>query len=467
MKKNCLFLVKIAACLLLIFLTAQTTVQHHTFEKDPIELLTSSSFDVTAKCLYAKARKRGVQNAWAKKLYLESIRVINGFREYFLLSSGEQVETKQSPEDYIRTFHSLLDSIKEKGFKPDELWDPTQPFIPLDHKNQLLGGAHRTAACIIHKKVAICEIWKDYKSHDFSSKLLKQRNLAKKYLDAMALEYCTLKKNTYIVAIMPAALGLDREIESILNTYGTIVYEKKVMLNQRGALNFVLHAYRRDPWIGTWSNNFADARYKTNCSFPQDHRKKNPMRVFLIESESLEQVKACKKKIRALFGINNYSVHINDTHEETIDLARTLFVDNSIHCLNNAKLKNFEKFHSYLARYKKWLTDNNVDPDCFCVDGSAIMSAYGLRDCRDLDFLHHGYDNLSTNDRCLGDHNTQMHHHTKTKDEIIFNPENHFWYQGVKFASLEVLREMKHNRNASKDRPDVQMMDGILKKGKL
>ena len=41
--------------------------------------------------------------------------------------------------------------------------------------------------------------------------------------------------------------------------------------------------------------------------------------------------------IRNIFNEGNHSVHINDTKEETIRLAKCLLNKNSVHFLNNSK----------------------------------------------------------------------------------------------------------------------------------
>ena len=182
------------------------------------------------------------------------------------------------------------------------------------------------------------------------------------------------------------------------------------------------------------------------------------MRVYLFESNQPEKVIECKKEIRNLFDIGNHSVHSSDNRKESITLAETLFVPNSIHFLNYAKLAHFNKFESWLKKYRKWIEMNNLNMECFCIDASAILSAYGLRKCADLDYLHHGYDNISTGDNYIASHNSSIHHHVYDKDDIIFNPDNHFYYKNVKFAALHVIRAMKHKRNEPKDRVDVAMI---------
>ena len=97
--------------------------------------------------------------------------------------------------------------------------------------------------------------------------------------------------------------------------------------------------------------------------------------------------------------------------------------------------------------------------DDFCVDSSAVLSAYGLRDCRDIDFLHKeniGY--LSADISC---HNEEEKHYSDTRGETIHNPSKHFYLFGVKFAGIEVVKQMKINRGEDKDKVDVKLIGNI------
>lgn len=297
----------------------------------------------------------------------------------------------------------------------------------------------------------------------FDANFFKSRNLDEKYLDAMALEYARLKDNTWIAILFPAAKkDLYPEIKEILNTHCTIVYEKNIALKNEGPLNLIKHIYNCEPWMGNWDNNFRGARYKTQCCFPGNH---NSIIVFLLESENLEKMRTCKKTIRALCNVENHSIHTNDTHNQTISDAQVLFNQNSIHFLNHSIPKKFNNFEKFIDEYKHWLKKENYDSDNFCIDGSAILSAYGIRDCQDLDFIHFGYDFLthrSTGNHYISSHNDEIKYHTTNKDNIIFNPENHFYHKDVKFASLNITKQMKSTRNEKKDQHDIASIESHM-----
>ena len=129
-----------------------------------------------------------------------------------------------------------------------------------------------------------------------------------------------------------------------------------------------------------------------------------------------------------------------------------------MHFLNNRKKCSTPSFDNFLSSYRQSL-QARADRHDFCVDSSAVLSAYGLRDCRDLDFLH--LINVHPLASQIDCHNDWSHHYGEPKDEIIYNPELHFYMYGLKFASIKVVREMKKIRNEEKDKVDVKLMEGL------
>ena len=98
---------------------------------------------------------------------------------------------------------------------------------------------------------------------------------------------------------------------------------------------------------------------------------------------------AAKMAIRALFPAGQDAVHSTDTHEEALRAAGYLLNANSIDLLNRAPARSFPRFERLVAAFLGWIAEHGLDRREFCLDGSAVLAAYGVRDCADLDFLHH------------------------------------------------------------------------------
>ncbi len=417
----------------------------------PDQLLVPERFDIMAKYIYARNRELKINSDWALQLYLDHIRVFNGFDE-------PDGTGKKGAEHFIKSFHSLLYSIRPGGFENNK------SLIPIGQNNILLDGSHRIGACLLYNKEItglFCDIpaytydylfFKNYKKH-------VKTGLDNRWLDAMALEYCRIKQNTYIVTLFPSASGNESEINNILKENGKIVYSKKINLKRHGPLFLMLQMYSGENWLGNWKNGFLGARQKASLCFTQN----NPMRIYLIECDQLDDVMQAKNKIRNIFKIGKHSVHINDHHEETLRLAKVFFNQNSIHFLNHARPELYKRFNAFLDYYMKRLEGQSINSDNFCIDGSSVMAVYGIRESRDLDFLCHGSDDLITGHQLIACHNDEVYHYETSKDDIIFNPENHFYFKGVKFASLSMIRSMKAKRNEAKDVQDVALINNFLK----
>ena len=414
------------------------------YEAEPLELLNGWRFDVMAKYVYAKFRERGYESRFGAELYREHVRVWNGFHERD--GSG-----KQGEEAYFSCFHEVLDSVKNGAF------DNQRSLLPLGDGDILLDGAHRLAACLLYQQNAYC-VRLGVKPWKFGGNYFLRKGLARRWCDGIALEMCKVMPDSYIVVVFPSAAGRGEEIRAILQEHGEILYEKQVRLHGQGRLQLIKQLYLGEPWLGTPYNRFAGARKKAERCFAIE----GPIRCFAYRSR-LERTKQAKDKIRDLFQIGKNSVHINDTHEETARIAQVLFNDNSLHMLNHARHREVSaKFNHLFESYKSALAESGADPDCFCIDSSAVLAAYGLREPNDLDYLHDGYDELGALGPKIASHNGELRYHATTKHDILYNPQHHFHYDGMKFATLDIVMRYKENRREDKDLADIRLIRSLL-----
>ncbi len=413
-------------------------------QMEPNQLLTAKRFDVIAKYLYVRYKNMGLHSNWADLLYREHIRVFNGCVE----ADGSE---KYGADSFVSAFDSVIESIKQDGFSPEK------PPIPIDIDGVILDGAHRLAACLYYKSPLSVEKMMDV-APEYNYKYFIERGLSSAAADAIAVEYCRIEENTFVPIIYPSAQGKDSELISILSKYGDILYSKEVYLSGEGPLNLIRQIYHSEPWLGSYADGFSGAKNKTLGCF-QEH---GAVRVFIVKS-NLEDMLLAKNEIRDLFGISNHSVHINDTHDESVELSNILFNANSIHFMNHSRIVNFKWFQNLLNEYRAFIENNDIDGEYLCVDGSAIMAAYGIREARDLDYLHHGYDDVESGYKEIGSHNHSADLYANSIDDIIFNPANYFYCDGLKFATLDILKKMKVKRGEDKDSQDVMLIDDFLK----
>jgi len=409
-------------------------------------LVTWMRFDLMAKYIYARHREAGISSRWAYDLYGSHEKAFNNYDE-------KDGSGKKGVQDFVDSFHRTLDSIKRHGFKSDET------AVPVSTRNNLIDGAHRVAACLCYDRPVTLlrfnfEGW--YYPYDF----FRQRGLAEGYLDAMAYEYCKLKPNTHLVLLFPSAVGHDDDVRKILLTSSSIVYEKPVRLAGNGPLLLMTQVYKGENWLGDTRNQYAGAQQKASLCFKGDA----PMRVFVIETDSPEKLKAIKDRIRDIYRISNHSVHINDTHEETLRVGQVLLNNNSIHFLNHARLQSFATFQKNYGLYRSLLDQPGVNKDNICLTASSVLALYGVRDARDIDYLHFK-EALPAAQGIVNSHNKEIKHYPIHRDEIIFNPENHFYFDGVKIASIDIIRRMKEQRGEAKDKKDLELIRAAIQSG--
>lgn len=383
--------------------------------RNPIDLLTHKRFDVVIKYMYAS----NLSSDFYKNAYKEHLRVWNNFYE--------GTPNKNGFTDFDNAFKSIIDNVVDEP-------------VPVNSEGHIANGAHRLASALYHQRPINIRNTNSNENYPILADYIHfaKKGLSQTIMKRTALEYAKLKPNTHIICLFPIAHTRIQEVMNIISEYCNIFYHSSTKLNSEGQLGLMKEIYLDDGWA-----NEEGIRRKGNQCFMG-----HPNITFvLVDGKNLETVKEMKKKIRALFNVGNHSVHINDSHAETIRIAKTVFNDNSIHFLNNRKNISFPKYKKLMANMKP--NDNEV------ITGSTVLSLYGLRDCKDIDLIYY-------NNPPADSHNQYLETHYKlTLDDIVNNPLYHLYYQGFKYVSLDVIKNMKKLRNEPKDVVDVSLIEKI------
>lgn len=381
----------------------------------PIDLLTHKRFDVVIKYMYAS----NLSSAFYKSAYREHLKVWNNFYEGNPRKSGF--------EDFDNTFRSIINN---------EVEEP----VPVNREGHIANGSHRLASALYHQRPINVRSTNSNENYPILAdyNVFAEKGLSQTIMKRTALEYAKLKPNTHIICLFPIAHTRIQEVMNIINEYCNVFYHSSEVLNSEGQLGLMKEIYLKDGWA-----NEQGIRTKGNQCF----RGHGNITFVLVDAKDLETVKEMKNKIRALFNVGNHSVHINDTHDETIRIAKTVFNDNSIHFLNNRKNVLFQNYKRLMNGMKP--NDNTV------ITGSSVLSLYGLRDCKDIDLIY--YNNAPANS-----HNQYLETYYKLSlDDIVNNPRYHLYYNGFKYVSLDVIKNMKKLRNEPKDIIDVNLIEKI------
>ena len=134
---------------------------------------------------------------------------------------------------------------------------------------------------------------------------------------------------------------------------------------------------------------------------------------------------------------------------------------NSLHFLNNARSGRLRNFSELFRNLKDWIAQEHLDGRMFCVDGSAVLAAYGLRDANDLDYLYAGVPVVHGPSALVSCHNAELSHYGAPLDDLVMDPRNYFFFDGVKFLAIHIIREMKSARGEAKDSSDVYRIDAL------
>lgn len=273
------------------------------------------------------------------------------------------------------------------------------------------------------------------------------------HLDIMATEYCRKHSDAYIATIWPTmSYNWEKRIYDILEAHCiTVAYHKKFVLKNRGPLALIQSIPEKVPHISKDFHRYFDPA-----------KKEYPMMCFVVRAKELDNVIAAKKKLRGIVKLDPYCMHFNDTHEQCVELAYKFLNNNSLHFLNHHKEQTFSNFNKLVPIYEKFIEEQGISPDDVCVDGSSVLSVYGIRDsAMDFDFICTKQGNFG-NIWPLDHHNQAWDALGLRIEDVIYNPKNFFYYKNLKFASIEVLKKFKTKQGREKDIKDVANLEAIV-----
>ena len=419
-------------------------LQDRSYRVETIEaykLLTHNRFDLSFKLLFLKMIDK--DDNFSKEIYIEHIKA---------LSLGEFNEpgdsNKNSIEDYLKAFENIFYDIKRNGFNNNK------SVIPLSKNGYIANGSHRVASSIILDKEIDC-VNIDADDHIYDYKFFYKRGVSQTIMDAAACEFIESSKNVFIAIIWPSAVGKDAQINQIIKN---IVYEKQVKLNSNGAHNFLSQIYYGEEWVGSVEDDFKGSNGKLIECF----KTFDPIRFIAFQSNSIDDVREIKEKIRNIFNIGKHSIHITDNQIEALRVSRILLNENSVHFLNYAKPNKFLSTHEKIKNFKLFLIQNNIKNEDVVLDSSIILSAYGLREARDTDFFCSNNQNIKYKLDLINTHDETLIHHGVEKIDIIYNLLYYFYFNDIKFVSFLNLYQMKLKRNESKDQIDSKLMVALI-----
>lgn len=221
----------------------------------------------------------------------------------------------------------------------------------------------------------------------------------------------------------------------------------------------MIQIYGNQPWVGTVEDKHDGVYAKLNDCYQNG----NTVTLLVVETQNPEQIIKLKSKIRNMLQLENHSIHSTDNALETIRMLELVLNDNSIHFLNDAQLDIYGEIYKQLDLLEKMLEVNNINFDDIVIDSGAVLAIYGIRDSSDLDILisKEYYDSICDK---IDAHNRDLYYYPKKLDDLLYNPECYFYYNGFKFLTLDIVKQMKEKRLLEKDIVDINLISKIHKK---
>lgn len=261
--------------------------------------------------------------------------------------------------------------------------------------------------------------------------------LSQEESDYLMTEYCKFDTSLRIVTIYPLAQKYLKTIVPILNNHGSILYQKTIELNQTLMKNIIWNYYIREDRMGKIPEESDFWLDKVNRTFPRSDQNKMTIFVFKpslssrktgtsgeIREKSREEIREMKEKIRHICKYGFHSIHINDSHRETIQMSRLVLSSPSLLRANEKFYKASKtKLLAFFAFWKKFRKMPIVDQESIIVDLSYLYSKKGQLE----------YEVASYADRDAIASRLGLEPRKKTfTDREIADPRSNFYWFGIK-----------------------------------
>lgn len=434
---------------------------------DITTLITIKRMDVIIDMIYCKFYDKKINSNFASNLYIENKKSEKGeeLNEHNKDIQDKWVSSKNGAENWIESLNKLIDDIKNDKY----YWDNNCRAIDsvtINENNKLIRGAHRVAICNYFNKPL-------YAIHNNEGEHLHLCE-SMKYYDYIFNEYVKQKNNTQIFILYPKYNNEKNDTfitETIKNdSKMNLLYKKDIELNEKGFIYFLMIIYQIHD-IGGYDNfNYNVIRNKLKNSYS-----KNKITIYFIEKDyNQEYIVNFKKNIIRKYIANeknNFGFHVTDNHDETVNISLFVLNNNNLFFANNNNINYFTNKYPSLdtikntdinqkINVKEIIKDLNInlksedERENYCIVGSVILTLFGIRKNKDIDIVTHNLDVFSKDN-----HNNDFKKFINTEpDEIIFNPNNHFYFFNIKCITAKKYLEFKIARY-QKTRDDKDELD--------
>ena len=418
---------------------------------NPFNFLSFDRLDLIVKYLYIFSTQKNHNKKFSKKLYEKHIK---------LRTLGKE-DDKKNIKDFTNNFDDLILSIKKNGFDKNK-------FIEVNKKNEILTGAHRISTSIYFKKDIFYKRT-NLKAVSWNLDWFEKKNFSKDELNFILDKYIELTKDkTFFVIIWPKSFSYLDKIKNILEKNSKIIYEKTLDFNRCEFENLIYQMYYYE---------FEEKTYTNLCKKIQLLKKEKPqIKLLLIEHQNIDYKKrngklVCKNilkikeeirsKLDSKIPKNNFTtLHISDCPDHNLFLKNIFFTKTQDH-LNFFSNNYSKEFYKKLDSFKNFLKEKKIEIKDSLIVGSTILEVLKLRKSNDIDFITlkeiRGKNKLKK-----GEQKSKIDL-TIWEDERnhIFNPNNYFYFNGIKFLDKSLLLNKKIKNPSDKNIEDIKLLKKI------
>lgn len=421
------------------------------------ELINFKRFDFFSVLIYIDHKTKGLEMSFATNLYKERVKAVT---DGSFIETGKS-QSKNTFDKFTKTLDKLIEDFQKDNF------DNEASLIPIDADNFVLDGAHRVCcAAYFNRKIKVIKLLGLSTGWQMDYNWLFKRSVSPKNLKRYALEYCNYGKNLYFLVLWPKSFSNKNDnlkALKLIENSSNIVHKSKIDLSFNALRNLMIQIYGHMDWVGSVEDNFE----YTYAKALDVYKKNKPTEFILVEGSDLTKITNLKSEIRNVFDIGLNSVHSTDNPRETIQLANLIYNENSIHHLLSATPCKYKNSFKLVDKFKSIIKSNNESLTDFIVCGSSPLAIYGIRSSDDLDYITIHENKLDyLFDSCPKIENDENYKKLFSLNfqDIIYNPNNYFIFNDVKFISLETLKSFKKFRGEKKDINDVKLINGFKNK---
>lgn len=440
-------------------------------EIDPRHLISASRLDCVIKYDFFRSLITGMDVEACEQRYRWHIAARTGGREP--ADFHGRPSAKLVVDDYVASGRNLLASMREKGFDKAHA-------IPVGFDGLLLDGAHRVAAAAaIGLSASIERHARPGYPWDYT--WFKDKGASKADLGRLLQSWVRLKPDSSVFVFWgPALHHWDAMQHGLLPDF-EIVGEVDLAFGTSEAAAFqslVLDCYALDTHDLFGMINYIGAKAERMTNAPMFVR----VVVGRTTSPHLDSsvaARVVKERLRDLVhpSVDRsmfVSCHASSSYEEALYLAQVFLNPvNIAHVRLRRSARPRDQFITWCERTRKKVLDLGMNLTDVCVVGSGPLEATGLRNATDIDITLRSslrrrlFDADVTQVQQDLDVVTEGYHRTSERpwisdDHLIESSENHFTMLGLKFASLNLVRDRKRHSRRAKDLLDVELMDRFV-----